>query len=620
MTDGPQHDSAQQPTDTAGSTGGAAASPAAAAATPTEPIALPDAPLQQPTAAISMQPTAVLPPVPIPAPQADPAPGDRPPLDAWRRPVQPASPYAAPPYSPVPMAVTSSVPGATPPVAAPGGTAAPAHHGLSALFPADGVQPSAVPSGGQPVSPAPWDPQVAVTEAASVDGSGPRRDRRRRGSRLWVPVVAAAAIAAVIASLGTAALVKQISTDSNASTTVSSTTQLGTSGSSSVSVPVTSSTAENPDWQTVASTVAPTVVSIQVTTGTSAAEGSGVIVDSEGDILTNNHVVTGATNDTVQVTLQDGRIYQATVVGTDATTDLAVVKIKNAPDDLKSAVFADSDEVIVGEPVMAVGNPLGLSNTVTTGIVSALNRPVSTSETNGSDLVVTNAIQIDAAVNPGNSGGPLFNASGEVIGITSSIASLSSTSESAGSIGLGFAIPANQANLIGGQLIKSGTAEHAYLGVTLSDSTATAEGTTRQGAQVESVLTGSPAEDAKLQKGDVIVGIDGNPVSGAESLTAFVRAKASGATAKLTLVRDGKSLDVTVTLATRDDSATAQSGSSGDSGSGSSGDSGSGSGGDSGSGSSGDSGSGSSDGSQGLTPTNPWDQQGGSDQQGSDQG
>jgi putative serine protease PepD len=352
--------------------------------------------------------------------------------------------------------------------------------------------------------------------------------------------------AALLASFGTAALTGAFDeSDGARSADIAS---IGRSGTDTA--PVSGSSVENPDWQAVASAVQASVVAIQVSTGQGEAQGSGVIVDTDGHIVTNNHVVAGAQDDQVQVTLTDGRIFTADVVGTDPTTDLAVIRLQDAPDDLTAAALGDSSEITVGDPVMAVGNPLGLANTVTTGIVSALDRPVSTAETGASEQVVTNAIQIDAAVNPGNSGGPLFDAQGRVIGITSSIATTSSES---GSIGLGFAIPVNLADLIAGQLIEDGTAEHAFLGVGLSDTTATADGVTRSGAQVQSVTAGSPAAEAGVREGDVIVAIDGKAVAGAESLTGYVRAYPSGAEVTVTLVRDGSSQDVDVTLAVREE-------------------------------------------------------------------
>ncbi|GHS85607.1 peptidase [Actinomycetota bacterium] len=429
-----------------------------------------------------------------------------------------------------------------------------------------------LPTGGATANVPPAPPAPGAAFGLPADGSGngeppaptALRDRRRP---LWIPVVGAAAVAAILASIGTASLVNR---DDNGSPQASSIASLGQT--STDTVPVSGSTADNPDWQAVAAAVQNSVVAIQVTTSSGEAEGSGVIIDDTGHIITNNHVVSGAKDDEVQVTLTDGRIFTGSVVGTDPTTDLAVIQLKDAPDDLSPAALGTSDSVSVGDAVMAVGNPLGLANTVTTGIVSALDRPVSTSETS-TDTVVTNAIQIDAAINPGNSGGPLFDASGRVIGITSSIATLSSES---GSIGLGFAIPVDVVSMISSQLIKDGSAEHAFLGVGLVDGTATADGVTRRGAVVKSVSDDSPASKAGLQTGDTIVAIDGKAVGGAESLTGYVRARAAGSDATLTVVRDGKSLDVDVTLATRvEDAAAAPEDSSGQPGSGSSGDQGS---------------------------------------------
>ncbi|WP_278236471.1 trypsin-like peptidase domain-containing protein [Isoptericola sp. AK164] len=386
----------------------------------------------------------------------------------------------------------------------------------------------------------------------------PVPERRRTP---WVPIVAVAAGAAVIASAATAGAITLLDDDAAGS----SLAEVGTSQSSDAA-PVASSTSENPDWQAVTSAVAPSVVAIQVTSQAGGSEGSGVVLDESGHVLTNNHVVSGASNDTVQVTLSDGRLYEATIVGTDATTDLAVVQLTDPPDDLQPAAFGDSDSVQVGDSVLAVGNPLGLANTATTGIVSALDRPVAASGEDGSDVVVTNAIQIDAAVNPGNSGGPLFDAQGRVIGITSSIATMSSgMSSSSGSIGLGFAIPVNLATTVSDQLIEDGTAEHAFLGVSLTDATATADGVTRRGAEVVEVVSGSPAAEAGLQAGDVIVAIDDDAVNGAESLTAYVRERTAGEQASVTVVRDGQATSVDVSFAVREE---ATSGSQGQGGSG----------------------------------------------------
>ena len=371
-----------------------------------------------------------------------------------------------------------------------------------------------------------------------------------RPRAIWKPVVAAAAGAAILASAGTAGLVSALDLGSTRTVTSAVSRENTTPV---VAAPVTGSTATNPDWEKVAAAVRASVVAIDVTTGMGEAQGSGFVLDTAGHVLTNNHVVSDASGGTVQISLSDGRLYDATVVGQDTSTDLAVLALKNPPADLRPAVLGDSGAVAVGAPVMAVGNPLGLDNTVTVGIVSAIDRPVSsTSQVTGAS-VVTNAIQIDAAINPGNSGGPLFDAQGRVIGITSSIATLTGSSQS-GSIGLGFAIPINLAHEIATQLTASGHAQHAYLGVSLSDGTATSDGTTRRGAVVHTLTSGSPAARAGLQVSDVIVAIDGAPVSGAESLTAAIRERTANQTAKLTVVRGGTTRDITVTLAARADS------------------------------------------------------------------
>ncbi|WP_223408438.1 S1C family serine protease [Occultella gossypii] len=353
--------------------------------------------------------------------------------------------------------------------------------------------------------------------------------------RTWLAITAAAVLAAGLASGGTAALLQNTSPSGTL-----------TQADAPVTVPVSAD--GSPDWEAVAAQVRPSVVAITFSSSAGSGAGSGVIIDSSGLILTNNHVVADAQS--LTVTLSDGRIFEARIVGTDPTTDLAVIELTDPPEDLEAATLGTSDDLAVGESVMAVGNPLGLDSTVTTGIVSALDRPVSaTGGGQAQDAVVTNAIQIDAAVNPGNSGGPLFDANGRVIGITSSIATLS---ESSGSIGLGFAIPVDLATNVADQLIADGTAEHAYLGVSLTDGTATADGVTRTGASVAQVGDGTPAADAGLQEGDVIVQIDDHAVSGAESLTGWVRTYNSGDTVTLTVIRGGDSIEVETTLASRE--------------------------------------------------------------------
>lgn len=302
---------------------------------------------------------------------------------------------------------------------------------------------------------------------------------------------------------------------------------------------------ETPNWTAVSSKVSNAVVSISTTVEGGASKGSGAIIDKDGHVVTNNHVVSGAKS--IVVTLSNGDLYEADVVGTDSTTDLAVIQLKNPPSNLTTVEFADSSKVAVGEPIMAIGNPLGYDDTATTGIVSALNRPVSVMDEDN-QTIVTNAIQIDAAVNPGNSGGPTFNAAGQVIGINSSIASTASSEENVGSIGIGFAIPSNLVKRVANEIIKNGKVEHVALGVTIKNTTVTADGVTRAGTEVQALVSGGPAEKAGIVKGDVIVAYDGLAVTNNYSLLGFVRAAAMGSTAKLTVVRDGKVMDVDVTL------------------------------------------------------------------------
>ncbi|MGJ7441256.1 S1C family serine protease [Aquipuribacter sp. MA13-6] len=309
------------------------------------------------------------------------------------------------------------------------------------------------------------------------------------------------------------------------------------------------------DWGAVASRVQPGVVAIQVASADgSGGEGSGVVIDAEGHVLTNNHVVaTAASGGQVRVTLSDGRVLAAEIVGLDPSTDLAVLRLVDAPDDLTVAELGRSEDVQVGDPVMAIGNPLGLSGTVTTGIVSALDRPVTTQSVGvaSGEPVVTAAVQTDAAVNPGNSGGPLVDARGQVIGINSSIAGLG-TGSTAGSIGLGFAIPVDAAAAVAEQLIEDGTAEHARLGVYLEDTTASVTdgewAGERLGAGLADVEPGSAADTAGLRPGDVVVAVDGRAATGAESLTALVRVMQPGDTATLVVERDGQAVEVPVTV------------------------------------------------------------------------
>lgn len=390
---------------------------------------------------------------------------------------------------------------------------------------------SAPTSGGVPPTypPAPTAGPFGMPEPSRVRTTTATKQRR-----VWPAVITASLASAALATGGTFAVL-------NTQGTGVDTSSGGAAGATTVSQLVST------DLETVVNEVADTVVAIDVVSQQGESLGSGVIIDSAGYILTNNHVVSGARQ--ISVTLTDGRIFTAQVVGVDASTDLAVIQLQNAPSDLAVAEIGDSSTVKVGQEVVAVGNPLGLSSTVTTGIVSALDRPVTTTDTTGGDRVVTNAIQVDAAINPGNSGGPLFNADGQVIGITSSIASMT---QSSGSIGLGFAIPSNLASRVADEIIETGSATHAFLGVSMGDTSVQVDGVTRAGAVIGEVVAGSGAADAGLRANDVIVSIDGKTVIGAESLTGYVRQYTPGSQVVLGVVRDGTLTEVTATLGTSD--------------------------------------------------------------------
>lgn len=327
--------------------------------------------------------------------------------------------------------------------------------------------------------------------------------------------------------------------------------------STATTTQVAQASANSPDWTATAAAVKNAVVAIKVEGSSGQGQGSGVVIDAQGHIVTNNHVVSGAGQGAkLSVTIGD-KTYSAQVVGTDPSTDLAVLKLENPPSNLTVASWGDSSTLKVGQPVMAVGNPLGLSDTVTTGIVSALNRPVTTqavtdndnnvSDQGSSDVVVTSAIQTNAAINPGNSGGALVDSSGALVGITSSIASLASNGSSSGqsgNIGIGFAIPSAQVKSVVEQLIANGTVKHPQLGIRASNGTSG----TQLGAQVEDIAQGSAAAQAGLQKGDLITAIDGTPVVGSESLVAQVRSHEVGKEVTLSVIRGSETLELKVTL------------------------------------------------------------------------
>ncbi|WP_342766628.1 S1C family serine protease [Xylanimonas oleitrophica] len=277
----------------------------------------------------------------------------------------------------------------------------------------------------------------------------------------------------------------------------------------------------------LAAAVLPSVVSIEVAGATGVSTGSGFVVREDGYLLTNNHVVAPAAQGAaVTVTFSDGHEVEARLVGRTADYDLAVLKVEETG--LTPLVLGDSDQVAVGDAVIAVGAPLGLESTVTTGIVSATHRPVQAGE--AAQAAFIDAVQTDAAINPGNSGGPLVDARGEVVGINSAIAQPPGAQQATGSIGLGFAIPSNQARHTTEQLIATGTATYPVIGVLL-DGSYRGEGvqvsTTEQQGRA-AVTPGGPADAAGIRPGDVILAIDGRPVSRSDELIVAIRAKAPG--------------------------------------------------------------------------------------------
>ena len=395
---------------------------------------------------------------------------------------------------------------------------------------------------------------AASKASGSEDGTA-----RRRGPG-WFALVASVVVASLLGAGGAVGAVNYM--DARGGNAASHSSAAPTAIATGDTTQTVNSTGQAPDWEAVSTAVSNAVVSIAISTRNGKALGSGVIFDKEGHIITNNHVVAGASQ--IRVTLADGRVYGAKITGTDPATDLAVIQLKDAPDNLTVAQLGDSDKLATGQDVMAIGDPLGLSSTVTTGIISALDRPVINSQSEDgsgggspSSAVYTNAIQIDAAINPGNSGGPLFDEKGRVIGITSSIATMGSSSGGeggSGSIGIGFAIPVKLADKVATQLIKSGTATHAYLGVNPETGDAEVDGEVRAGARVSLVEGGSPADKAGLKKDDVIIAIDGKTTSKGSALTGYVRQYSANDKVKLTVIRDSKKQDIDVTLAERKDS------------------------------------------------------------------
>lgn len=358
-------------------------------------------------------------------------------------------------------------------------------------------------------------------------------------------------------------------------------------GATSQSAPLVVNNTNSVNQVTAAAAKAmPSVVTISATSGSSGGTGSGIILDTEGHILTNTHVVTldgAAAHAAIQVQTSDNKVYDATIVGTDPLSDLAVIKI-DAPN-LVPADLGESNKINVGDTVIAIGSPLGLNATVTEGIVSTLNRTIQVASSavpetpsdsapdqndgggfqfsppgGGSDTTAAtgtvnlNVIQTDAAINPGNSGGALVNAQGQIIGVNVAIASTGSSSSSSsqsGNIGVGFSIPMDHAKRVAQDIIKTGTATHGQLGVTVGSTSSTGSNSSfSSGATVAEVTSGSAAAKAGLKKGDVITKLGNRTISDPSELTAAVREQSGGATVKVDFTRGGKAQSVDVTLDT----------------------------------------------------------------------
>lgn len=380
---------------------------------------------------------------------------------------------------------------------------------------------SAVPPGALPASPS----EPSTTSGGS--GSG-------RGRRIGAVVGAGVLIAAIAAGAGYGGAALQSSGDG---TTVPD-------GTSALDVPASDVEAPKGDVEKIAAEVMPSVVQINVRSGQEGGSGSGVVLSSDGEILTNNHVVESASEDgTITVAFSDGTNAEAAILGRDPVTDLAVIKAEGVSG-LKPATLGSSAELRVGQDVIAIGSPFGLESTVTTGIVSALNRPVESSDASGENATVFPAVQTDAAINPGNSGGPLIDLAGNVIGINSAIRTNSSAS---GSIGLGFAIPVDLARNVAQQLVEGKTVEHARIGVTVTPATEEDE-LTGIGAEIREVEDGGAGDNAGLQAGDIITALNGIPVASSSALVASVRGHQPGDVVEITYLRDGKTETTDVTL------------------------------------------------------------------------
>jgi putative serine protease PepD len=378
-----------------------------------------------------------------------------------------------------------------------------------------------------------WQYDTSVLGAAGAPPAGPTRSGSGGAgsggakSRTGLILVTAGLVGLLAGGIGAYAV-----NEMDSSSTGTSTVALPQSGADKSERPTGTVAA-------IAESVSPAVVSLEVSGAQGSGSGSGFVIRENGYIVTNNHVVEGAADGgEIVVHFADGRKLDATIVGRDANYDIAVVKVDASG--LPTAVLGNSDGVVVGDLAIAIGSPLGLAGTVTAGIVSALDRPVTAG--GGGSTSFINAIQTDAAINPGNSGGALVNSAGEVIGVNSAIATLGDGTGQSGSIGLGFAIPINQVKRIGEELINTGSSTKPIIGVSLDQSY---QG---EGARVQEVTPGGPSEAAGLETGDVIVEFDGQPVDDATSLIVDIRSMKPGDEVAISVQRGGSTQDLTITL------------------------------------------------------------------------
>jgi len=385
------------------------------------------------------------------------------------------------------------------------------------------------------------EPTVAFGGPGGPQGPGngpapvaPQPRRKRRAGRLVAAATGVVLLAGASAA-GGAAIYAAMEDDGPVTTSTGTTLDKPVSSSQTTS-----------DVMAAAEAVLPATVKINVTGGGESGTGTGVVISENGTILTNNHVIEAAADGgSITVSFNDGTNAKARIVGRDVATDVAVIQAEDV-DDLPTATLGNSKDVKVGQTVVAIGSPFGLESTVTTGIVSALNRPVSPGDGSGSGGTTTTfpAIQTDAAINPGNSGGPLVDIQGNVIGINSAI---NTGGNGNGSVGLGFAIPINLVNSVASQILDGKTVEHAQIGVQVSNATSEDQVTTT-GAEISEVTAGSPGEKAGLRAGDIVTKVDGNPISSNGALVATVRGYRPGDTIDLTVLRDGKTRNISVKL------------------------------------------------------------------------